>query len=119
MQPRQILPALSCSLLLGCGFEEIFRSPKGGAVVLTYTGRTNLKVSDRIPVPVAVEVGGASVLNPRLSVTSSDTSIIALSPQSDTLIARSRGQVTLTIKLVASICTDSCPTILQEVRVTP
>ena len=118
MRLRHILPALGCSaFVVGCGLAEVFGSPQVGNVVLTYTGPTTVYVNDTIPVAVNVTVAGASVPNPHLSITSSNTSIIALSARSDTLIARGRGFDTLTIKLVASIFTDSFPTILQQIRV--
>ena len=120
MRLRLILPALGCSaFVVGCGLAEVFGSPQVGNVVLTYTGPTTVYVNDTIPVAVNVTVAGASVPNPHLSITSSNTSIIVLSARSDTLIARSRGLDTLTIKLVASIFTDSFPTILQQIRVNP
>ncbi len=120
MRLRHILPALGCSaFVVGCGLAEVFGSPKVGNVVLTYAGPTTVYVNDTIPLAVNVTVAGASVPNPHLSITSSNTSIIVLSARSDTLIARGRGFDTLTIKLVASIFTDSFPTILQQVRVNP
>ncbi len=120
MRLRHILPALGCSaFVVGCGLAEVFGSPKVGNVVLTYAGPTTVYVNDTIPVVVNVTVAGASVPNLHLSITSSNTSIIVLSARSDTLIARSRGLDTLTIKLVASIFTDSFPTILQQIRVNP
>lgn len=120
MRLGHILPALGCgAFAIGCGLAEVFRSPGPRDVVLTYTGPTTVKVDDRIPITVTVTIGGASFADPRLSVTSSDTSIIALSPQSDTLIARGIGFGTLTIRFVASIFTDSVPTIVQQIRVNP
>jgi hypothetical protein len=120
MRLGHILPALGCgAFAIGCGLAEVFRSPALRDVVLAYTGPTTVKVDDRIPISVTVTIGGASFADPRLSVTSSDTSIIVLSPQSDTLIARRMGFDTLTIKFVASIFTDSVPTIVQQIRVNP
>lgn len=105
--------------MLACGFGDLFRSPGVGDVVLTYTGPDVLAVGERVPLAVTVTVGGASFSNPRLSITSSDTTIIALSPNGDTLVALSQGFDTLTIALVASILTDSLPTVLQQVHVRP
>ncbi|MGH7520833.1 MAG: hypothetical protein ACREMI_06115 [Gemmatimonadales bacterium] len=120
MRLGHILPALGCgAFAIGCGLAEVFRSPGPRDVVLTYTGPTMVSVDDRIPVTVTVTIDGASFADPRLSVTSSDTSIIVLSPQSDTLIVRGIGFDTLTIRFVASIFTDSVPTILQQIRVNP
>jgi uncharacterized protein YjdB len=119
MRLRHIVPAI-CSgvMLLACGFTEIFHAPQVGNIVLTYTGPTTLTVGDTVPVAVTVTVDGASIPNPPLFVTS-DTSSIVISARSDTMIALSRGAGTLTIRYVASIFTNSYPTILQPVRVNP
>lgn len=120
MRLRHIAPALGGSIvILACGFGDLFRSPGEGEVVLTYTGSDMLRVGDRVPIAVTVTVGGASYSNPRLSITSSDTTIIALTPTGDTLVAQSNGQSTLTIKFLTSMLTDSLPTLLQQVRVNP
>ncbi len=120
MRLPHIAPALGGGIvMLACGFGDLFRSPGVADVVLTYTGPQDLKVGERAPIAVTVTVGGASFSNPRLSITSSDTTIIALSPNRDTLVALSQGFDTLTITLVASILTDSFPTILQQVHVRP
>lgn len=118
MRFRHIVPALGGIAMLACGFGDLFRSPGVGDVVLTYTGPDALNVGERVPVAVTVTVGGSTFSNPRLLITSSDT-IIALSPDGDTLIAVGRGLDTLTIKFITSILTDSLPTLLQPVRVNP
>lgn len=119
MRLRHIVPTLGGIAMLACGFGDLFRSPGVGDVVLRYTGPDVLRVGDRAPIAVTVTVGGASFSNPRLSVTSSDTTIIAVVPTGDTLVARSQGHDTLTIKFITSILTDSLPTLLQPVRVSP
>lgn len=120
MRLRHIIYALcGGGFVLGCGFAEVFRSPTVGDVVLTYSGPTTMNVDDRLPFDVTVTVDGAPFPNPRVFITSSDTSILVLSPGYDSIIARARGFDTLTIKVVASIFTDSFPTIQQQVRVNP
>lgn len=120
MRLRHIAPALGGGIVMvACGFGDLFRSPGVGDVVLTYTGPDVLRVGDRVPIAVTVTVGGASFSNPRLSVTSSDTTIVGLTPNGDTLVARSQGRDTLTITFITSILTDSLPTLLQPVRVNP
>jgi hypothetical protein len=120
MRLRHIIAALGAPVLAAaCGLTDLFQSPGPSDVALTYTGPAVLNVDDRTPVAVSVLVGGSSLPNPRLLITSSDTAIIALSADGDTLIARSRGFDTLTIRLLGSIYTDSFPTILQPIRVNP
>ena len=120
MRLRQILPVLGGSVLLGaCGFADLFSTRQVGNVVLTYAGPTSMRVADRIPFAVTVTIDGAAIPNPHLSITNSDATLLTFSTDGDTLIALNRGFDTLTIKLVASIYTDSFPTIQQQVRVNP
>lgn len=120
MRLRQILPILGGSVLLGaCGFADLFSTRQVGNVVLTYAGPTAMRVDDRTPFAVTVTINGAAIPNPHLSVTISDPTLLTLSTDGDTLIALNRGFDTLRIKLVASMYTDSFPTLLQQVRVNP
>jgi len=120
MRLRHILPALGGgALLLGCGFADLFNSAQVGNVVLTYTGPTTLSVDERAPISVTVTIDGAVISKPRLAIATADPTILTLSPTGDTLVAVSHGFDTLTVRLVASIYTDSFPTIKQQIRVNP
>jgi len=119
MRLRLIAPALGSVALLACGFADLFSSEQVGNVVVAYAGPTTVNVSDRVPFSVTVTIEGTVIDNPRLDVSSSDPSILALSANGDTLIALSKGFDTLTIKFVESIYTDSFPTLRQPVRVNP
>lgn len=120
MRLRHMVPALCSGLaLLACGFADLFSSRQVGNVVVTYAGPTTLNVSDRLPFSVSVTIGGTVIANPRVAVSSSDPSILTLSANGDTLVALDRGWDTLTIKVVASIYTDSFPTLRQQIRVLP
>jgi hypothetical protein len=117
---RQTIAAFGTGVILvSCGFADLFNSAKIGDVTVAYTGPTVISVGDTVPVSVTVTLGGTSLSDARLWITSSDTSLIALSAHSDTLIARAKGFDTLTIRVVASIFTDTLPTLRQQVRVQP
>lgn len=118
MRFRQTIAVLGTGVVLvSCGFADLFSSGEIGDLTVTYTGPTNMSVGDTVPVSVTVTVGGTPLTDARIWITSSDTSIIALSAHSDTLIARAKGFDTLTIRVVASIFTDTLPTLLQQVHV--
>jgi hypothetical protein len=120
MRFRQTIAALGTGVVLvSCGFADLFNSAQVGDVTVTYTGPTVLHVGDTVPISVTVTSGGTPLTNALLWVTSSDTSSLGLSPDSDTLFARDNGFDTLTIRVVASIFTDSFPTLVQPVRVLP
>ena len=103
--------------LLGCGLADLFRADQIGDVSITYTGPDQVNVGDTVPLSVTVTAGGTPMTDVFLSVTSSDTSIIGLSARSDTFYAKAKGNETLTIRVVASIFTDTFPTLEQRIHV--
>ncbi len=102
-----------------CRLPDAFAAPRLEPVVLTYLGDTLPSVGTTIPAVIGVSVNGVAVPNPRLSLTSSDTTILAVSAGGDSLAARSLGRVTLTVRLESSVLTDSLPTLDQPLRVRP
>jgi len=120
MRVRHTIPAIVSGIAaLSCGFADLFNSSKIGDVAVTYNGPTVLSIGDTVPVSVTVTTGGTPLTDARLWITTSDPNIIALSARSDTLFALDRGFDTLTIRVVASIFTDTFPTIVQAIRVNP
>jgi hypothetical protein len=119
MRLRLTVAAMVISLTLGCGIADLFSSEQIGDIVITYNGPTILSVGDTAAISVDVSAGGTPMLDARVSITSTNPAILALSARSDTIIALDRGWDTLTIRVVASIFTDTLPTILQPIRVTP
>jgi hypothetical protein len=118
MRLRLCILAL-CGITTACGLADIFKSAEISGVAMTYTGPTTVSVADTFPLSVTVTIAGRSVPAPRLWVTTADTTILAVTASGDTVIARSRGFDTLTIRLVGSIYTDSFPTIRQAIKVNP
>lgn len=120
MRFRQTLFVIVTGIaVLACGIADLFNSAKIGDITVVYTGPEVLTIGDTVPVSVSVTAGGTPFTDARLWITSSDTTVIALSARSDTLFARDNGLDTLTIRVVASIFTDTFPTILQPIRVNP
>ena len=120
MRFRQTMLVLGTGVVLvSCGFADLFESGKIGDVAVSYSGPTVVSEGDTVPISVTVTAGGTPLTDALLWITSSDTSIISLSARSDTLFAKSKGFDTLTIRVVASIFTDSFPTFLQPIRVQP
>jgi hypothetical protein len=120
MRFRQTIPVIGISLAIGgCGLADLFRADSIGDVSVTYTGPDVVNVGDTIPLSVNVTAGGAPMTDVLLWITSSDTSLIALSARSDTFYAKDHGNATLTIRVVTSIFTDTFPTLEQHIRVQP
>jgi len=100
-----------------CGLQDVFRPAGLKNVVVRYVGDTVLKVGMRVAPVVTVEADGAPVPNPRLVLSSSDTTVLALTSIGDTLVACRPGGALLTIRLISSMVTDSAPTAQDSIRV--
>src|SRR5713101_4509879 len=100
-----------------CGLPDVFRPAGLKNVVVRYAGDTLLKVGMRVAPVVTVETDGATVPNLRLVFSSSDVTVLALTPVGDTLAACRTGSVQLTIRVISSMVTDSAPTAQDSIRV--
>ena len=102
-----------------CRLPDAFGAPRLEAVVIRYLGDSTPARGTRIPTVIGVSVNGVPVPNPRLAVSSSDTTILAVTARGDSLAAVALGRVTLTVRLESSVLTDSLPTLAQPLRVRP
>ncbi|HYT03905.1 MAG TPA: hypothetical protein VEM13_03375 [Gemmatimonadales bacterium] len=100
-----------------CGLADVFRPAGLNDVVVTYCGDTLLTVGIREAPIVTVEADGATIPNPRLSFSSSDTTLLGLTPIGDTLVAKKTGGVLLTVRLVSSMVTSTAPADSDSVHV--
>jgi hypothetical protein len=107
------------AVIAACGLRDLLSEPRVAKVVLTYTGPTTLDLADTLPVAVSVRVDGRAEPDPRLRVSSSDTSVIGVLPTGDSIAARARGTATLTIRFASSLLTESVPAITVNLRVSP
>jgi len=119
--PRLVLAVLLAMAAVACGLIDVFQSSGVEAVTLVYQGNAFVRVDSTVAFTVVVQVGGATLSRPHLSITSSDTSIVALTPGRDSLIGRNTGNATLTIRLESSMLTDpaTAPTLTQALHVRP
>jgi hypothetical protein len=97
------------AVVTACGLGDLLSAPRARDVVLTYVGDTALAVGDTIPLAVIVLVEGDTLSNPRLSVTSSSDTVVAVLSGGDSLAALSRGSATVTIRFANAIFTESVP----------
>ncbi|PYO60846.1 MAG: hypothetical protein DMD28_11405 [Gemmatimonadetes bacterium] len=101
----------------GCGLPDVFRPAGLNDVVVTYCGDTLLKVGVRQAAVVTVQADGVTIPNPRLTLASSDSTILSLTPIGDTLVAQKSGDVLLTIRVVSSMVTGAAPSAQDSVHV--
>jgi len=114
------LRILASLMLAGCGFGEVFKAPGPAAgVVFIFQSDTTLAVGDTVPFVVAVVAEGEILANPRLVVTSLDTTRLILTPSGDALIGISQGKADLEVRLVGSMITGPAPDTIHPFRVRP
>jgi len=105
---------------VACGLADVLRPAGVEPVTMVYVGDTVLHRDTRVPFGVVVEAGGTPLDRPRLTMSSSDTSVFDLTAGQDSLVAKSKnGTATLTIRLESSILTDSQPTLARSLKVLP
>lgn len=122
IRPLSSLAPVALAALAGlaagaCGLSDVFRPAGLNDVVVTYCGDTLLKVGARSAAVVVVKANGAPILNPRLTFSSSDPTVVALTPIGDTLVAQKMGDVLLTVQLVSSMVTSTAPTTRDSIHV--
>ena len=119
--PRLVLAVLLTVPAVACGLVDVFQSSGAEAVILVYQGDAFIRLDSTVSFAVDVQVEGATLSGPHLSITSSDTSIVALTPGGDSLIGRKTGNATLTIRLESSMLTDpaTAPALAQALHVRP
>ncbi len=122
IRPLRSLALVALTVLGGlvagaCGFEDVFRPAGLNDVIVTYCGDTVLAVGAREAAVVAVQVNGTTIPSPRLSFSSSDTTVLALTPIGDTIVARKTGGVLLTVQLVSSMITSTAPGAQDSIHV--
>ena len=123
MRPFRSLAPVALAALGGlaagaCGLPDVFRPAGLRNVVVHYAGDTILAVGERLAPVVVVEADGAPVPRPRLLFSSSDATVLALTPIGDTLVGCRTGTAVLTIRLVSSMAADSTPTSQDSISVT-
>jgi len=118
---RLVLAVLLAMAAVACGLVDVFQSSGAEAVILVYQGDAFIRLDSTVSFAVDVQVEGATLSGPHLSITSSDTSIVALTPGGDSLIGRKTGNATLMIRLESSMLTDSAtaPALAQALHVRP
>ena len=118
---RLVLAVLLAMAAVACGLVDVFQSSGAEAVTLVYQGDAFIRLDSTVAFSVVVQVEGATLSRPHLSITSSDTSIVALTPGRDSLIGRKTGNATLTIRLESSMLTDpaTAPALAQALHVRP
>jgi hypothetical protein len=103
---------------LTCDAGQALAPAGAEPVVLAYAGPTSVPLGDTIPLAVVVERDGVPLDDARILVTSSDTNVLAVRAGGDSLVARRRGVVTLSLRLPSAILPDGGETVDQSIRVT-
>ena len=103
---------------LTCDAGQAFAPAGAEPVLLVYAGPPTIALGDTIALAVVAERGGVALDAPRLLVTSSDTTVLAVRAGGDSLVARRRGVSTLSVRLLSAILPDGGEVVTQSIRVT-
>ena len=104
---RLALPALLLSgAAFACALSDALTGPKTAAVVLRFSGDTQLVVGDTAAFAIAAEIDGAPVSTPRFRFTIEDTLVASRTAAGDSIVGRRRGRT----NLVASLTSPMLPT---------
>lgn len=103
---------------LTCDAGQALAPAGAEPVVLAYAGPATVALGDTIALAVVAERGGIALESPRLLVTSSDTTVLAVRAGGDSLVARRRGAATLSVRLLSAILPDGGEVVTQAIRVT-
>ena len=115
---RIALGILAGFILAGCGFGDLFRAPgPADGVIFVFHSPVELVEGDTVPLVVSVSAGGKALPNPRMVITSLDTTHVRLTAANDSLIGVRRGNAELELRLEGSIITGDAPDTVQTIRV--
>lgn len=113
---RLLVPAALAAAGTTCHVGDVM-GPGGGEVLLTFAGDSLLSVGGRYQPAVRATLDGEPLDSPRLRFASSDSSVLAVTGDGDSVVARALGHATLTVTLASSIAPRAGGVLTQEMRV--
>ncbi|MBI1723374.1 MAG: right-handed parallel beta-helix repeat-containing protein [Gemmatimonadetes bacterium] len=108
------LTALGALTISTC--TDVLTAPGVGNVSLSYAGDTVLVLGSAAVASASAQVDGAALPRAQFAFSSTDTSIVAVRA-GDSLVAKKRGSVTLTVTLVSSVLPSDPPSLARELTV--
>ena len=106
-------------LCVTCDAPTALESPEVKDITLAWETDSTLVAGSTAPVAVTVTVGGEPYANPRLRLTSSDTSVIAVADDGRTLVARRLGRATVTVQFLSTVLDADAAVLAQPLVVAP
>jgi hypothetical protein len=89
-----------------------------GNIEFQFAGDSSVVAGSRVLPPITVTNDGAAVPSPRVLLSSSDTSVVAIA-NGDSLVGRTVGEATITATLASSLFPADGPKLTQHVWVVP
>jgi hypothetical protein len=108
---------IGVSLMMGCGFDAVFKSP-GPADVSFVFSDTVLTSGSTVPLVVTVVAAGAVQTHPYLVAFTYNPSVVGVTAGDDSLVARRSGTDSINIRFQSSLRTDVVDTVIP-IRVHP
>lgn len=108
---------IGISLMMGCGFDAILKSPGPAPVTFVFTD-TLLTVGTTVPLVVAVIAGGVPQAHPSLIAYTDNPTIVGVTPGDDSLVPQRSGVVNLNLRFQSSLRAAPVDTVIG-MRVRP
>ena len=100
-----------------CDASSVLGPAKVEDITLRFIGDSSLIVGGSLAPRVDVLVGGTAMTAPRLRYLSSDSTVVAVSAQGDSLVARRIGSAVITAILEGSMLPKHPPSVTQRIHV--
>ena len=105
------------SLMMGCGFDAILKSPGPAEVTFVFSD-TVLVLNDTVPLAVTVIAGGVPQAHPNLIAFTDNPTVVAVTAGDDSLVAQRSGVVNLHLRFQSALRTVPADTAIP-MRVHP
>jgi hypothetical protein len=109
--------AIGASLVVGCGFDAVLKSPGPAAVSFVFSD-TVLTVGTTVPLVLTVIAGGVPQAHPNLIMFTYNPSVIGVTAGDDSLVGRRSGTDSINIRFQSTLRTSVDDTVIA-IRVHP
>ena len=114
---RIAVAVIGTSLMMGCGFDAVLKSPGPAAVTFVFAD-TLLTKGDSLPLVVTVIAGGVPQAHPSLIAYTDNPTVLGVTAGDDSLVAQRQGVVNLNLRFQSSLRAVPADTAIH-VRVRP
>jgi hypothetical protein len=111
-QLKSAAVVIGVSLMMGCGFDAVLKSPGSAEVSFVFTD-TLLTNGRAVPLVVGVIAGGVTQQHPNLIAFTYNPNVVGVSAGDDSLIARRIGIDSINIRFQSTLRAAAADTIIR------